>query len=73
MVLAANSDQSYIINPLGKVEKNTNPESYELLTGSIIPNKNRTWYNYVGDWPIILLSAALFGLGIRETIDDKTD
>lgn len=71
MVLAANSDQSYIINPLGKVEKTTNPESYELLTGTIIPNKNRTWYNYVGDWPIILLSAAIFGLSIRKISDDQ--
>ena len=72
MVLAANSGQSYIINPLGKVEKTSNPETYELLTGAIIPNKNRTWYNYLGDWPIILLSTALLGLGIRKIIDDKT-
>ncbi len=65
-VLASNYGTSYIINPLGEVEKSSNPDSYELLTGSIIPNQERTWYNYVGDWPILLISSALFALGIRK-------
>ncbi len=68
LVLAANSDRSYILNPQGNIEKMANPNTYELLTGEIVPNKNQTWYNYVGDWPIILLSAAVFGLGVKRKL-----
>lgn len=67
LVLAANSDRSYIINPQGKIEKTAKPNTYELLTGEIVPNKNQTWYNYVGDWPILLLSAAVLGLRVRRS------
>ena len=56
-------------NPIGKIEKSTNPNRYELLTSTIIPNEGRTWYNYVGDWPILLISSAFFAVGIRRTKD----
>src|SRR3989338_64019 len=64
LAFASNGGKSYVINRHGKIEKMTDFKSYELLTGVIVPNKNRTWYNYVGDWPILLISLAFFGLGI---------
>jgi len=66
LVLASNSDQSYIINDRGIIEKSGTPNTFELLTGSVVPNHNRTWYNYVGDWPILLLSSVFFGLALRK-------
>jgi len=70
LVLAANSDRSYIIDPLGNTQQIGNPQTYELLTGRIVPNKTRTWYNYVGDWPILILSSVIFGVGIKGKRDD---
>ena len=67
-VLASNFGRSYIINRYGEVEKMTQSEDYELLTGTIIPNQDRTWYNYVGDWPILLLSGFFFILGMRKKV-----
>ena len=68
-VTSSNYGQSYIINPAGKIEKKALTADYELLTAEIVPNKSRTWYNYVGDWPILLLSSAIFAVGIRRTRD----
>ena len=68
IALASNSGQSYIINSFGKIVKMTNPNTYELLTGEIVPNKSRTWYNYIGDWPILLLSSVFFGLGVKQSL-----
>lgn len=65
-ITSSNYGQSYIIDPNGIVEKMASGVGYELLTGSIVPNKSRTWYNYVGDWPILLLSSVFFGLSLRK-------
>ena len=70
IVISSNSGQSYIINPAGEVEKKTLGVGYELLTGSIVPNRDRTWYNYVGDWPILSLSLVFFGLALRKIRND---
>jgi len=66
LVWASNGGRSYIINPLGKATGELLEPGYEILTGSIIPNDTRTWYNRVGDWPILLLSLAFFATGLRK-------
>lgn len=63
---SSNYGQSYIINPFGKIEKKALTTDYELLTGEIAPNKSQTWYNYLGDWPILLLSSAIFAVGTKK-------
>jgi len=70
-ITSSNYGQSYIINPDGVVEKKASGIGYELLTGEIAPNKDQTWYNYVGDWPILLLSSVFFGFAIRKIPDDS--
>lgn len=72
-VLASNFGPSYIIDPAGEVKRKNTDRGYKLLTGTIIPNKARTWYNYLGDWPILLISSAFFGIGIRKTRDEPKD
>jgi len=64
-VLASNYGRSYIINSSGKIEKKTDSSGYQILTADIVPNNTRTWYNKLGDLPILLLSLAIFGLGIK--------
>lgn len=56
LVLASNYGRSYIIDQLGKVIKSTPSSGYGILTGDIIPNISQTWYNKLGDRPILLLS-----------------
>ena len=70
LAFTSNGGRSYVINPTGKIDKTTNSQGYELLTGVVVPNDNRTWYNYVGDWPILLISLAFFGLGFRKIKND---
>ena len=62
-VLALNYGHSYVINPRGEVEKRTDSLGYQMLTATIVPNETRTWYNKLGDLPILLLSLAVFGTG----------
>ncbi len=64
-VLASNYGRSYMINSNGSVIKSTDSPGYQILTANIVPNKERTWYNKLGDLPILLLSLAVFGLGIK--------
>lgn len=71
VLFASNSARSYLINKRGVIEKKTDSSGYELLTGTIVPNENQTWYNYIGDWPILLLSSVIFGLGIRKFNNDS--
>ena len=60
-VLASNFGRSYIINSNGQIEKSTTETGYKILTANVVPNKERTWYNKLGDLPILLLSLAIFG------------
>lgn len=63
-VLASNYGRSYIINPQGNIVESTSSSGYQLLTGEVVPNQTRTWYNKLGDWPILLLSVLFFSLGL---------
>jgi apolipoprotein N-acyltransferase len=73
LILASNYNRSYIINPDGQIEKSTPENGYQILTASIVPNKTRTWYNRLGDLPILLLSLAIFGLGFKNYLHAKQD
>lgn len=73
IVFSSNAGRSYIINPVGDIEKITSPNTYELLTGRIVPNSNQTWYNKLGDWPILLVSLIILGLGLITIRNDKTN
>jgi len=63
LAIASNFGHSYIINNKGIVEKSTDSIGYQILTGDIVPNDDSTWYNKLGDWPILLISLAILGLG----------
>ncbi len=63
LILATNYGHSYLINSSGIIEKSTTSEEYQILTGSVVLKDGRTWYNKLGDWPILLISLALFSMG----------
>lgn len=73
LVIASNYGRSYVISPYGKIEKSTPETGYQLLTADIVPNKARTWYNKLGDLPILLLSLAICGLSIKNYWNAKQD
>lgn len=64
LAMASNYGLSYIIDPHGKVQEKTGFSGYQILTGDIAPNGAVTWYNKLGDWPILTLSFVLVILGI---------
>ncbi|MDP3733471.1 MAG: nitrilase-related carbon-nitrogen hydrolase, partial [Candidatus Daviesbacteria bacterium] len=64
LVISSNFGHSYILNQSGDIIKSTSSNGYQLLTADIVPNKKQTWYNKLGDWPILLLSLAVFILGL---------
>ena len=74
LIISSNFGRSYVINPLGNIVSSTDSSGYKILTADIVPNKQRTWYNKLGDWPILLLSLVIFGLGLvklRNANQDK--
>jgi len=64
LVFASNFGHSFIVDPLGNVIKSTDATGYQILTGGIVPNQKYTWYNKLGDWPILLASLVIFGLSL---------
>ncbi len=66
LVTASNFGRSYIINNKGEIEKSTDSPGYQILTTGIVPNNESTWYNKLGDLPILLLSLAIFGLFLKK-------
>ena len=67
LVISSNSGRSYVINSRGEVEKSTDSPGYQILTAEVVPNDERTWYNKLGDLPILLLSLVIFGYGFRKS------
>lgn len=59
LILASHYGLSYIINPQGKVQEKTDFSGYQILTGEIASRTGFTWYNRLGDWPILMLSMVL--------------
>jgi apolipoprotein N-acyltransferase len=64
LIMASNYGLSYVINQQGNIVGSTGSSGYQILTGTVVPNKKQTWYNKLGDLPILLLSLAIFGLGL---------
>ena len=54
LLAASNMGFSYAINSKGDVGFITQDQGAQILTGSIAIGNAKTWYNKVGDWPIIL-------------------
>jgi apolipoprotein N-acyltransferase len=54
IILAANVGYSYVLTGRGKTQIMAPDESPQILTGSIAISTGKSWYNRVGDLPIIL-------------------
>ncbi len=59
LLAASNLGLSYAINARGNVEFSAQNKDAQILTGGIVPSRERSWYNKVGDMPIILASLLL--------------
>lgn len=64
LVFASNFGRSYILNSSGNVAKMADNTGYKILTGEIVPRTVRTWYNKLGDWPILVLSLLFVSFAI---------
>ncbi len=73
LIVASNFGRSYVMDDNGNIVKSTGSNSYQILTANIVPNKTRTWYNKLGDLPILLLSLAIFGYGLKTFKDAEQD
>lgn len=67
LLLAANQGLSYAIDANGSTTKIAPNKGSLILTGQVITNQKRSWYNRLGDWPILLVSV-LGLLGIKKSI-----
>ncbi len=72
LVFASNFGRSYILNPSGTVIKIADDVGYKILTGDIVPHTDKTWYNKLGDWPILILSLAFIILGFFPKFFDRS-
>ncbi len=72
-VLASNFGRSYVIDSSGQIENSTPETGYQILTAGVVPNKEQTWYNKLGDLPILLLSLAVFGLSFKKHLNADQD
>lgn len=59
LVYASNYGTSFIISGSGKILKESKNPGFEILTGDIVLNSNKTLYNKIGDWPILLASLSV--------------
>jgi len=67
MVISSNFGHSYIIDPMGNIKISTESNGYQILTADIVPNQIRTWYNKLGDIPILVLSFLIVLFGLKTT------
>lgn len=64
LVFASNFGRSYILSPSGNIEIAADNVGYKILTGDIVPRSVQTWYNKLGDWPILILSFVFVIFGV---------
>ena len=72
-ILASNFGRSYVINSSGQIEKSTPKTGYQILTVAVVPNDIRTWYNKLGDLPILLLSLTVLSVNFKKITNAKQD
>lgn len=68
LVLAVNMGLSYAIDSRGDIDSIAFNQESQILTGDIIVDFGRSWYNKLGDWPILLVSGFILGIIIRKKI-----
>ncbi len=64
LIVASNFGHSYVLDPSGDAVASTDSTGYKILTADVVPNKERTWYNKLGDWPILLFCLGLVCFGL---------
>ncbi len=62
LIMAANMGLSYAIDSLGNISQISKNQGSQMLTGAIVLNSKRSWYNKLGDWPILLVSGFVIGI-----------
>ncbi|TSC90631.1 MAG: apolipoprotein N-acyltransferase [Parcubacteria group bacterium Gr01-1014_2] len=71
LVVSSNFGHSYIINPAGNIADSTDSSGYQILTGELMPNRVRTWYNKLGNIPILSFSFLIVLLGLKTSRNRK--
>jgi len=64
LVLAANMGLSYAIDSAGNINSITPNQDAQILTGTVYISPGKTWYNQLGDLPILTLSVLAIGVSI---------
>ena len=59
LIYAANYGPSFVISNDGKLLKESQNRDFEILTANVVLNKDKTIYNKLGDWPILLASLSV--------------
>ncbi|MBI2063825.1 MAG: apolipoprotein N-acyltransferase [Candidatus Yanofskybacteria bacterium] len=59
VITSANMGLSYMIDSQGNIAYLAQNQTPQILTGSVVLDPRETWYNKVGDLPIILVSLLL--------------
>lgn len=54
LILTANGGISYSIKSDGGIDKTTKSEEPQILTGNALLSVDKSWYNRVGDWPVVI-------------------
>ena len=67
IISAANTGLSYALDNRGNTIKIASDSSPQLLTGTVVIGAEKSWYNKVGDWPILLASLLLLGYSVQVT------
>ncbi|MEK7151469.1 MAG: apolipoprotein N-acyltransferase [Patescibacteria group bacterium] len=64
VITATNMGRSSVIDSAGKIVFLATNNNSQILTGSVDIHQQKSWYNKVGDWPIILASLLLIIISI---------
>ncbi|MFH1769532.1 MAG: nitrilase-related carbon-nitrogen hydrolase [Parcubacteria group bacterium] len=70
-IVANNMGLSYAIDGTGLINASTKTLDAQLLTGAVEITTGRTWYNILGDLPILIISGCLLGVLLFKQIYGK--
>jgi apolipoprotein N-acyltransferase len=71
LVRGTNSGVSAVVDPVGRVTAHSGTFREETLSAPIHWMRSRTVYEFAGDWPWVLVSAAAFGAAFRQRRPSK--